>query len=60
MSSAGAAHLKANLEDNIADFFAFERMTTEISPIIRAVYKELLTPGGGLCQGQGTPSLSPG
>eukprot|EP00965_Chrysotila_dentata_P061511 2036729-Pleurochrysis_carterae.AAC.1 len=41
MSSAGAAHLKANLEDNLADFFAFERMTTEISPIIRAVYKEL-------------------
>eukprot|EP00965_Chrysotila_dentata_P094821 3136020-Pleurochrysis_carterae.AAC.1 len=41
MSAADAAYLKSDLEDTLADFFAFECMTTEMSAIIRAVYKEL-------------------
>eukprot|EP00965_Chrysotila_dentata_P179518 5928245-Pleurochrysis_carterae.AAC.1 len=41
MSAAGAAHLKDDLEESLADFYSFERMSTEINSLIRAVYKEM-------------------
>eukprot|EP00965_Chrysotila_dentata_P101671 3356739-Pleurochrysis_carterae.AAC.1 len=45
MSAAGAAHLKADLEESLADFMAFERMSTEINSLIRAIYKEMPAEG---------------
>eukprot|EP00965_Chrysotila_dentata_P127531 4217618-Pleurochrysis_carterae.AAC.1 len=38
---AAAAHLKAQLADSLADFAAYERMSTDINALICAVYKEL-------------------
>eukprot|EP00965_Chrysotila_dentata_P170961 5642582-Pleurochrysis_carterae.AAC.1 len=41
LSAAGAAHLKAQLADSLADFAAYERMSTDINALTRAIYKEL-------------------
>eukprot|EP00965_Chrysotila_dentata_P186524 6158650-Pleurochrysis_carterae.AAC.1 len=41
MSAAGAAFLKADLEECLESFYSFERMSTEINALIRAVYKEM-------------------
>eukprot|EP00965_Chrysotila_dentata_P033420 1112341-Pleurochrysis_carterae.AAC.1 len=41
MSAAGAAHLKEHLQESLPLFYAFERMSTEISALIHASNKEL-------------------
>jgi len=41
MSAAGASHLKADLEESLSTFLSFERMSTEVISLIRAVYKEM-------------------
>eukprot|EP00965_Chrysotila_dentata_P201491 6180602-Pleurochrysis_carterae.AAC.1 len=35
MSAAGAAHVKAELEESLQHLFAFERMNTEINSLTR-------------------------
>eukprot|EP00966_Prymnesium_polylepis_P065607 1522474-Prymnesium_polylepis.1 len=40
MSSAATAHLAAELEESLTAFSSFERMSTDIMQLIRAVYKE--------------------
>eukprot|EP00965_Chrysotila_dentata_P060177 1995420-Pleurochrysis_carterae.AAC.2 len=39
MSAAGSAHLKE--QQSLALYYAFERMSTDVSALIRAIYKEL-------------------
>eukprot|EP00965_Chrysotila_dentata_P255171 6212125-Pleurochrysis_carterae.AAC.6 len=42
MSAAGAAHLKNELEESLAEFMAFERIiSTDVSALFRAIYKKL-------------------
>eukprot|EP00965_Chrysotila_dentata_P117823 3893555-Pleurochrysis_carterae.AAC.1 len=60
MSAAGTAHLNSDLEDTLADFFDFERMTTEMSAIIRAVYKELQITRATTPRARGAASSYPG
>lgn len=38
MSAAATAHLKETLEDSLADFSSFERMSTDAMQLIRAMY----------------------
>ena len=51
-SAAGAAHLKESLRESLAQFSSFERMSTDASAIVRAVYKEL-HPEGDYAKGHG-------
>eukprot|EP00965_Chrysotila_dentata_P170572 5630860-Pleurochrysis_carterae.AAC.4 len=41
MSAAGAAHLEVDLDESLAIFMAFERMSTDVISLIKAVYKEM-------------------
>eukprot|EP00965_Chrysotila_dentata_P023035 762964-Pleurochrysis_carterae.AAC.1 len=58
MSAAGAAHLKAELEESLQHFFTFERMGTEINSLIRAVYKEMRQEGD-YAKGKGKREFAP-
>eukprot|EP00965_Chrysotila_dentata_P069872 2308280-Pleurochrysis_carterae.AAC.1 len=54
MSAAGAAHLTQQL----ADFAAYERMSTDINALIRAIYKELHQEGA-YAKGKGRREFMP-
>eukprot|EP00965_Chrysotila_dentata_P113065 3735795-Pleurochrysis_carterae.AAC.2 len=58
MSTAGAAYLKIELEDSLSEFMGFERMSTEMSVLIRAVYKELHHEGD-YAKGKGKREFQP-
>jgi hypothetical protein len=51
-SAQGASHLKEALGDSLKQFSSFERMSTDASQLLRAIYKELHH-GGDYAKGKG-------
>eukprot|EP00965_Chrysotila_dentata_P246771 6207365-Pleurochrysis_carterae.AAC.2 len=58
MSAAGTAHLKEQLQESLALFYAFEQMSTGISELIRAIYKEIHHEGN-YAKGKGRREFMP-
>eukprot|EP00965_Chrysotila_dentata_P179377 5924067-Pleurochrysis_carterae.AAC.1 len=58
MSAAGSALLKNKLGESLADFYSYERMSTDIIALIRAIYKEL-QPEGNYAKGKGKSEFMP-
>eukprot|EP00965_Chrysotila_dentata_P011317 369425-Pleurochrysis_carterae.AAC.1 len=58
MSAAGAAYLKEQLEESLSLFYSFERMSTDISALIRAIYKEMHNEGN-YAKGKGRREFMP-
>ena len=52
MADAATQHLKVTLEDDLADFSSFDRMSVDGMDLIRALYKEI-HPSGEYAKGKG-------
>ena len=57
MAGAVTEKLKLLLEDDLAEFSSFERMSVDAMDLIRAAYKEL-HPGGAYAKGKGREFLA--